>query len=214
MRWRPLEARSTLTGMQVTHFAWRPALLLALACPACGGTVKTEDTVDSSPDSSATGDVATDVATSADTITSEAAPSDAGIACGSASCSGADKCCSFGDGGAMLRCAATCDSGVLAACAGPSECGGKPCCTQFSFAGTPAFSTATCTAKSTDCVSALTSSNAGQTRACRVDTDCTSGAISTQFTRCCTFKTGGASTYRACVADWIVQSSGGAITCP
>jgi hypothetical protein len=200
--------------MHVASVAWTPVVILAWACLACGGTVKTEDALDSSPDSPANGDVATDVATSVDATPSEAAPNDTGIACGAAICRGADECCSFGDGGATLRCAASCDGGVRAACAGPGECGGRPCCTQFSFAGPPAFSTATCTVDPTDCVSAMTSSNGGQTRACHVDADCTSGAISTQFTRCCTFKTGGTDTYRACVADWIVQSSGGAVTCP
>jgi hypothetical protein len=114
-----------------------------------------------------------------------------GVTCGNMQCPVGQKCCAMVSGGMTnSTCADSCPDGDFSgACDGPENCAGDPCCIQVMNGGSSGSS---CTMAPTDCVPMISFNGGGQTRACHVDGDCTSGAPGTQLNLCCTIPQGSA----------------------
>lgn len=106
-------------------------------------------------------------------------------------------------------CATSCPDGdFTGACDGPEDCSGDPCCLQVM--GGNANGSA-CTMSATACFPMVSLQGNGQTRACHVNGDCTSGAQNTQLNLCCSVPQGGV-TIHICLNQTYAAFLGG--SCP
>jgi hypothetical protein len=216
------------------RFAWSFTFVFAAACGGSVTEAPADDTgvADTGADTAKTPDAAVDSTAadtnSADVVFDDVAVSDdtgltsnheGGVACGMATCVGGDVCCANGgiDAGVTLACAKTCTTGSTIACTSPDNCGQNPCCSEISAAGGGGTPGALCGAAPTDCPPKIDiASRSAQTRLCRNDADCSSGAPMSGLPTCCTITYQG-NTFKGCFNKQyapLAGQIGASITCP